>query len=585
MNAHAQPRPAAGGSKSAGVCRRLARRLRLPSALCLPVPAPRAIMAVARTPACLARNLREQLGPFKKLETACAWTETPAPMPHLLEDPLFGHCLGDILERVAARPREQQAAPVPPPAFPDLAEQGKRAAPRPSEGAPCGKHSAPMPWSAPASTRPPARERPYPAPYSLSGRATLEFLANRVGRTAMIDEISGRGGRRSFSWRPLPAIAVPRSRIPHSLSGHALRSPQEYRRAVTATAGLSRPVAFAMPGGQVSPDTAFTAAIPRSRLLQQFQRLARAWWPHPRAFRTAMARPGENPYGGWETQAREYRAGGHVAAENAGRGSEPDWVGSAFDASPAGSEASSDLLRELAGAGASDAETAMSPSPRAQGPHRQVEPRPGGDSEATPVYPSRQHRVDAEAAASAEPGKSDWVARAFAAATEGPGAPVNLLLRLAGTATAGTEGATAIPAARPAPRSPLLRSQAERTPSGAPDWDMPFSEIPRQAAPAPEAAPPPGARQGFYPQAGSLPLPAAGQPEYRPPLAPPLAAPTPPTLMAPQATFDAPTPAASASLRQQARSDEAEVPEDLDELAAKIRRILDDEARRHGILS
>ncbi len=185
----------------------------------------------------------------------------------------------------------------------------------------------------------------------------------------------------------------------------------------------------------------------------------------------------------------------------------------------------------------------------------------------------------------------DWVAHAAALELVGPAAPLKLLLRLIGeedasfdshparnapVAQEGQEGASA--------RSPLLRSQAERALPAPPAWDAPFASTPRGKAPTPVPQPPTGAQQGFYPQSGSLPLPAAGQPYFRPPLAPPLAAGHPPTLLPPQAVFDAPTPIASAAARQAAKHDEANLAEeDLDVLASKIKRILDDEARRYGI--
>jgi hypothetical protein len=93
-----------------------------------------------------------------------------------------------------------------------------------------------------------------------------------------------------------------------------------------------------------------------------------------------------------------------------------------------------------------------------------------------------------------------------------------------------------------------------------------------------------GARQGFYPRAESLPLPAASLVGAQPLFAPPLATEIPPTLLPPRAPFDAPTPLASAALRHEALRDEAElVQEDLDSLADKMKRILDEEARRYGI--
>ncbi len=162
-------------------------------------------------------------------------------------------------------------------------------------------------------------------------------------------------------------------------------------------------------------------------------------------------------------------------------------------------------------------------------------------------------------------------------------APLDLLLRLAGVlpAFASRRALRNVSEGQP---SELLRAPAERSSSSGLTWSEPFSSAPRQAAPAPESLVPTGAQQGFYPQAGSLALPAAGQPNFRPTLAPPLAADTPPTLLSPQEVYDAPTPYAAASLRHEAGRDEfVLVQEDLDLLAAQIKRILDEEARRYGI--
>lgn len=193
---------------------------------------------------------------------------------------------------------------------------------------------------------------------------------------------------------------------------------------------------------------------------------------------------------------------------------------------------------------------------------------------------------------SVEPWSADlvpgWIARAASAGLAGPLAPLELLLRLLDEPGAihkqsparnnGLEGA-----AEASPR-PLLQGQAERTASGAPAWDAPFSSAPRGAAPSPVLNPPTGAQQGFYPQSGSLPLPAAGQPNFRPPLAPPLTSEHAPTLLPPQGVFDAPTPFAAATARQAAKDDENRlVEEELDILASKIKRILDTEARLYGI--
>lgn len=183
---------------------------------------------------------------------------------------------------------------------------------------------------------------------------------------------------------------------------------------------------------------------------------------------------------------------------------------------------------------------------------------------------------------------ASWVSHALALNLAGPGASLEFLQRLVDAAETLPENRSArhrSPDSVSETTSPeLLRSPAERSASGVPPWDAPFSDTPRGEAPSPVLQPPTGAQQGFYPQMGTLPLPAAGQPNYRPLVAPPLAAETLPTLITPQVPFDAPTPYVSAAARQAVRQDEERLAEeDLDLLAAKIKRILSDEASRHGI--
>lgn len=114
--------------------------------------------------------------------------------------------------------------------------------------------------------------------------------------------------------------------------------------------------------------------------------------------------------------------------------------------------------------------------------------------------------------------------------------------------------------------------------------DVPVEPIPRPGVAASRQSVSESAQQGFYPQVGSLPLPAASLNGGQSLFAPPLATEIPPTLLPPLAPFDAPTPLASATLRHEALRDETDlVQEDLDFLADKIKRILDEEARRHGI--
>jgi hypothetical protein len=65
-------------------------------------------------------------------------------------------------------------------------------------------------------------------------------------------------------------------------------------------------------------------------------------------------------------------------------------------------------------------------------------------------------------------------------------------------------------------------------------------------------------------------------------IAPPMAATWLTPLLLPQVASGPPSPVAAAIVRQDGRQEEA-TEEDLSALAAKIKRILDEEARRHGI--
>jgi hypothetical protein len=113
--------------------------------------------------------------------------------------------------------------------------------------------------------------------------------------------------------------------------------------------------------------------------------------------------------------------------------------------------------------------------------------------------------------------------------------------------------------------------------------------IPTKSIPGPRTFSPPtlasrDAQHGFYPSTSSMPWPEAGLDRGEPLVAPPLAAEVPATLQAPRTLFEAPTPYAAATLRHEAIQDETDlIQEDLDLLADKIKRILDEEARRHGI--
>ena len=65
-------------------------------------------------------------------------------------------------------------------------------------------------------------------------------------------------------------------------------------------------------------------------------------------------------------------------------------------------------------------------------------------------------------------------------------------------------------------------------------------------------------------------------------IAPPATRPTLPPLL-PSQTVGLPTPPVAATIARQGAWVEASAEDDLDVLAAQIKRILDEEARRHGI--
>jgi len=65
--------------------------------------------------------------------------------------------------------------------------------------------------------------------------------------------------------------------------------------------------------------------------------------------------------------------------------------------------------------------------------------------------------------------------------------------------------------------------------------------------------------------------------------APPQMADTLPPLRPPVGQGSVAMPVAAAASRRSARREEAAVVDDLDELAVKLRRILEEESRRHGI--
>jgi hypothetical protein len=169
----------------------------------------------------------------------------------------------------------------------------------------------------------------------------------------------------------------------------------------------------------------------------------------------------------------------------------------------------------------------------------------------------------------------------------GPAAAIDLLERLAGVAS--PEVLSPGDAARPggSPRRPAAESLT-RIPASPKDLPgrIPGGRLINDTAQAAVASPRVTASE-FTPMnppvAAAIAPPRVTGSEFTP-LAPPGATVSFPALSPPLKPYDPTLPAASATLQYGARREAVDaMPEDLDVLAAKIKRILDDEARRHGI--
>lgn len=75
----------------------------------------------------------------------------------------------------------------------------------------------------------------------------------------------------------------------------------------------------------------------------------------------------------------------------------------------------------------------------------------------------------------------------------------------------------------------------------------------------------------------------AGEMKFSAPIIPPNVTPSLPDLLPRQRTGAPPLPVAAATARRGAREEVMMATDDLDVLAAKIKQILDEQARRHGI--
>jgi hypothetical protein len=164
-----------------------------------------------------------------------------------------------------------------------------------------------------------------------------------------------------------------------------------------------------------------------------------------------------------------------------------------------------------------------------------------------------------------------WALASLGSTPVGPRASLELLLRWSGQASL-AEGRSE--------EKNVSRGRKTISSSALPTESLSVSEVATSNPVALEHA----QQKGFYPQVGSLPLPESGLDGVQPLVAPPLVTEVPGTLLPARGRFDAPTPFASATLRHEALRDETDLAEeDLDQLADKLKRILDEEARRHGI--
>jgi hypothetical protein len=120
--------------------------------------------------------------------------------------------------------------------------------------------------------------------------------------------------------------------------------------------------------------------------------------------------------------------------------------------------------------------------------------------------------------------------------------------------------------ARPAPPGTARQRQSE-------DWPSPWPDepLPATGEPAVDGTPTSAQKRDL-----------GGRPAVPVRVAPPAVAPTLPPLRAPQPPVTIPPPVATAVVRQDAVQ-EAAAAADLNVLAANLKRILDEEARRHGI--
>jgi hypothetical protein len=206
-------------------------------------------------------------------------------------------------------------------------------------------------------------------------------------------------------------------------------------------------------------------------------------------------------------------------------------------------------------------------------------------SSAWPASTGRTRDADVLAAPSSA-AASSWARASFEATPSGPSAPLALLVRILRSSELAREAPRTAPRGGENPSggaSPFLTEWVERSGQQLEGARRPIETTPTPEAPSPPGEAAEGARQGYYPQSGTLDLPAAGAGGGRPLLAPPLAADTSPTLAPARFAFDAPTPIASATLRREAKRDESASDDELDVLADKLKRILEEQARRHGI--
>ena len=586
------------------------------------------VLAGGQAPAYWQRELARSTARLDVLRQACAWVEALAAVRlSLREEPLLGRYLAALTDQVARQTGSnlESIRPQPP-----RSTWPERPPERDREMAPMGDRSAAPPWPTPLTGLGTAkRAAPVPAALLLRHAASdpslqlelpprrhatvpiqLEPQAGRALLSRLTDEIVFAEGPSRTVRRPIVETAKPKGSAPSSVPRDPA-SHQDWLRALGRRAGRSLRqdgldvlglVRRRTPGPPEFSEALSLAdqwAIPLNRHSSSANPLARlaaapvrysnrsdreaeptaaprhtpGTWPSD--VPAAPASRGAPP---WPMDGRSdpldprVRSTGAPGADKdgSGRGAQPGaahqrtsatWspdlpgTSSVEDAPPwpTGRLAvPSDLLGRLAGVPEADKDAFG----------RGVQP--GAAPQRPPAIQSPD-LPDAPGAEDAPP----WSAGRLTA-------PSDLLGRLAGAPEADKDAF-----GRGVQRGAAhQRTSATRSPA----W--PGSLGPEDAQPGPTraSAPTEGAAAVALPATASRTGDVTGEPESRARIVPPVVAPSLPPLLPSQGVSMPSPPVAAAIVRQGARREETPAAEDdLNMLAAKIKRILDEEARRHGI--